>query len=94
MQDTTLPQDIAPEQLRQAQRRVERQLGFLRHLALYLIINAGLILLNVVSAHGHWWSLGPLLGWGIGLLFHALGVFGRFPAGWKQAMIARELGRR
>ncbi|MFJ3058625.1 2TM domain-containing protein [Herbaspirillum sp. NPDC087042] len=87
------PESVSPDQFRQARRRVERQLGFLRHLALYVVVNAGLVTLNLLTAHHHWWSLGPLLGWGIGLLFHALGVFGRFPAGWKQAMIERELRR-
>ncbi|WP_044528655.1 2TM domain-containing protein [Herbaspirillum sp. B65] len=77
-----------------AERRVERQLGFFRHLAIYLAVNAGLLLLNLAGPHDHWWSLGPLLGWGIGVLFHALSVFGRLPASWKQAMIARELRRR
>lgn len=77
-----------------AERRVARQLGFLRHLAVYLAINAGLVLLNLLDHQDHWWSLGPLLGWGIGVLFHALSVFARFPAGIRQAMIARELRRR
>lgn len=77
-----------------ARRRVERKWGFLRHLCIYLLVNAGLVTLNLMTSHRVWWSLGPLLGWGIGVLFHALGVFGRFPAGWKQAMIARELRRR
>ncbi len=77
-----------------AERRVVRQLGFLRHLAIYLAVNAGLILLNLRDHQAHWWSLGPLLGWGIGVLFHALSVFARLPAGIRQAMIARELRRR
>lgn len=77
-----------------AERRVARQVGFFYHLGVYLAVNAGLMLLNLMTTHRYWWNLGPLLGWGIGVLFHALSVFGRFPAGWKQAMIARELRRR
>ncbi|BEV16924.1 2TM domain-containing protein [Herbaspirillum sp. DW155] len=86
--------EATPADYARAERRVARQVGFYHHLALYLTVNAGLMLLNLMSAHRYWWSLGPLLGWGIGVLFHALRVFGRFPAGWKQAMIARELRRR
>jgi len=84
----------SPEELARAERRVARQVGFFHHFAIYLAVNAGLILLNLMGQHRQWWSLGPLLGWGIGVLFHALSVFGRFPAGWKQALIARELRRR
>ncbi|TDY88288.1 UNVERIFIED_ORG: 2TM domain-containing protein [Herbaspirillum seropedicae] len=84
----------SPEELAHAERRVARQVGFFHHFGIYLAVNTGLILLNLMGQHRHWWSLGPLLGWGIGVLFHALSVFGRFPAGWKQALIARELRRR
>ncbi|WP_343652356.1 2TM domain-containing protein [Herbaspirillum sp.] len=83
----------SPDYLR-AERRVTRQVGFFQHLAIYLLVNAALLLSSLFTTHHHWWSAGPLLGWGIGVLFHALSVFGRFPAGWKRAMIARELRRR
>lgn len=76
-----------------AMRRVNRKLGFLRHLSIYLLVNAGLVALNLSTSHHVLWSAGPLLGWGIGVLFHALSVFADFPAGWKQAMMERELRR-
>jgi hypothetical protein len=76
-----------------AMRRVNRKLGFLRHLCIYLLVNAGLLILNLSTSRHVLWSLGPLLGWGIGLLFHALNVFAHFPTRWKQAMIERELRR-
>ncbi|WP_246542254.1 2TM domain-containing protein [Collimonas antrihumi] len=75
-----------------AQRQVERKIGFYLHLATYLIVNSGLLLLNFLHNPGRPWVLGPILGWGIGLLFHALAVFIRNPgAQWKRRMIEREL---
>ncbi|MBG7621049.1 2TM domain-containing protein [Herbaspirillum sp. AP02] len=94
MRDTDLHNDPTHPDYLRAERRVARQLGFFRHLAIYLVVNAGLMLVSLLTSPHHWWSIGPLLGWGIGVLFHALSVFGRFPADWKRAMIARELRRR
>lgn len=75
-----------------AKRHVERKLGFLMHLTVYLVINTGLILLNLSLQPQRWWALGPLFGWGIGLLFHALAVFLHAPGnGWKERMIENEL---
>ncbi|AMP01116.1 2TM domain protein [Collimonas arenae] len=77
-----------------AQRQVERKIGFFVHLAVYLIVNSGLALLNFLHNPGHPWVLGPLLGWGIGLLFHGLAVFLHAPgAQWKRRMIERELDK-
>ncbi|MFJ2988567.1 2TM domain-containing protein [Collimonas sp. NPDC087041] len=77
-----------------AQRQVERKIGFFVHLTIYLIINSGLVLLNFLHNPGRPWALGPLLGWGIGLLFHGLAVFLNAPgAQWKRRMIERELDK-
>jgi len=81
--------------LTDATRRVERKLGFFAHLGVYLLVNAGLITLNLLQthmqAHKPFWAAGPLLGWGIGLLFHGLKVFMQLPPAWKQRMIEQEL---
>jgi hypothetical protein len=37
------------------------------------------------------WLFGPLPGWGIGLLFHALKIYWRLPPRWKQLLIDQEL---
>lgn len=78
---------------RQARRQVERKLGFWLHLAVYLCVNTGLVALNLAQHHGKPWALGPLLGWGIGLLFHGLSVWLRPPSAWKQRLIAKEMER-
>ena len=75
-----------------AKRQVERKIGFFVHLAAYVIVNSGLVLLNFLHNPERPWALGPLLGWGIGLLFHALAVFLNTPgAQWKRRLIEREL---
>ncbi len=59
------------EELRNlAKERVEMKRGLLSHIIAYIIVNGFLVLLNLkTSPHTHWFIY-PLLGWGIGLLFH------------------------
>lgn len=47
-----------------------RRRGFRSHLMTWLVVNAGLFLLNLVGG-GVWWFLWPLLGWGIAVALHA-----------------------
>ncbi|RJG06846.1 hypothetical protein D3870_13295 [Noviherbaspirillum cavernae] len=75
-----------------AKRHVERKLGFFIHLAVYLTVNGGLLLLNLLIVPGRFWAWAPLFGWGIGLLFHGLAVFLSAPgATWKARMIEQEM---
>ena len=53
-----------------AHRRVGLKMGFLIHLLVYILVNAGLLVLSL-SRGGHW-HWGPLLGWGLGLAIHGL----------------------
>ena len=78
----------------QAKGRVEAKLGFFVHLAVYAGVNLLLIMINLLTAPGHLWFLWPLLGWGIGLFFHALHVFA-FTGGSaiKERMIEKEIAR-
>lgn len=58
-----------------ARARVETLKGFYVHATVYVVVNAALLVLNVLVGGG-WWFYWPLLGWGIGLAVHALAVFG------------------
>jgi len=59
-----------------AKKRVEEKRGFFSHLAAYVVVNIGLFLIWYFTPHGGVpWFLFPLGGWGIGLVFHFLGVF-------------------
>lgn len=44
---------------------------FHNHLRTYIIINGSLVMLNLMISRGYLWALWPIMGWGIGLLFHA-----------------------
>lgn len=61
---------------RKASRRVKKLKEFYGNLTSYCIIIPFLALLNLMTAPGHLWFFWPALGWGIGLAFHAISVFG------------------
>lgn len=58
-----------------AKEKVEARLGFKVHLAVYLIVNAILITVNLVNSPEALWFIWPLMGWSIGIFWHAMGVF-------------------
>ncbi len=43
------------------------------HVALYALVNAGLVVIWLVTGRGYPWFIWPLFGWGIGVLAHVLG---------------------
>ena len=60
----------------QAKKRVEAKKGFYIHLTVYILVNILLVLIWTFAADGGFpWFIFPLGGWGIGILFHFLGVF-------------------
>ena len=58
-----------------AKKRVEEKLGFFSHLAVYIVVNAILLFINLTQSRGEYWFFWPLLGWGIGVFFHGMGTF-------------------
>jgi uncharacterized membrane protein len=59
----------------EAKKRVEEKRGFRVHAIVYVVINAMLALTWWFTGAGFPWFVFPLGGWGIGLLFHGLGVY-------------------
>jgi hypothetical protein len=47
--------------------------GFQWHLIPYLAVNGFLVLINLATG-GNFWAIYPILGWGLGLFFHAWAV--------------------
>jgi hypothetical protein len=82
------------EQLIEATKHVKAKLGFYIHLAVYVIVNAMLVAINLSTSTEHLWFKWPLAGWGIGIFVHALVVFclsrGRRI---RQCMIDREMNK-
>jgi len=48
--------------------------ALLAHLTVYALVNAMLIVINLLHSPKHLWFIYPLIGWGVGLLMHYLGV--------------------
>jgi hypothetical protein len=96
----------ASEREIQIRRQVHAQAGFYRHLMVYLAVNLGLTLVNVVqmTASGlsysfkNWWAFWPLFGWGIGVFFHGVSVFlgrrGPFSDQWQERRVKQLLDGR
>jgi hypothetical protein len=59
-----------------AKRRVAALKGFYIHLIVFMAVNLGLTVLNIATGDD-WWVQWVWLGWGIGVLAHAIAVFGR-----------------
>lgn len=79
-----------------ALRRAETLQAYYTHLLLYLVVNAGLFFINLLTRgdDGSWWFIWPLAGWGIAIAIHTLVVFGGvFSQDWKQRK-ADEIYRR
>ena len=55
----------------EAIKRIKERREFYEHLVVYLIVNAGLILVWAVTGAGYFWPGWILFGWGIGLAIHA-----------------------
>lgn len=79
------PQDIDAL----ARRRVKSQLGWYKHLAVYLIVNAFLIGMSIWQDRN--WAIFPLLGWGIAVVLHGVSVwFAGAGSHLRESMVERE----
>lgn len=67
---------LSPEQIdRLARKRASAKMGWYTHAAVYVVVNAFLVLLAQASLGHRAWSIYPVLGWGVGLGLHGLAVF-------------------
>lgn len=73
-----------------AQKRVEDIKGFYGHLTSFVVVNIGLVTLNLGTSPEHLWFLYPFIGWGVGLLAHGMSVFNYMPflnSDWEERKI-------
>lgn len=82
------------ELYREARETVEAKKGFYIHLIVYLICSVVIYFVWRFTWTGYRWYVWPVLGWGVGVLFHFLGVFffSRQSA-WDKRAIEREVER-
>lgn len=79
-----------------AKKRVKAKKSFYQHLMSYAIVNLFLMALNLITSPSVAWFIYPLLGWGVGLAFHYVEVFGIpgfdiLSKEWEERQLEREL---
>ncbi len=82
------------EAYRKAEHRVRAKMGFYIHFCVYIGVNLILFFINreTTGLERYHWFIWPLLGWGIGIFFHFMGVF-VFSGSIKERMIQKEIER-
>ena len=55
----------------EAKKQVEEIKGFYFHLISYLLVNAVLLIINLLTSPEYLWFIWPIIGWGVGLIIHA-----------------------
>ncbi|RMG87268.1 MAG: hypothetical protein D6714_02725 [Bacteroidetes bacterium] len=81
--------------LKKARRRVKAKKGFYVHLGTFVVTNAFLILINLLTSR-HVWFIFPLLSWALAIGMHYIGVFGIPGIGnlseeWEEKELEKEL---
>lgn len=64
---------------RNAQKKVEDIKGFYGNLWSFIIISIALAVVNLATYAQYLWFLYPVIGWGIGVIVHAMAVFNAMP---------------
>jgi hypothetical protein len=66
---------VTDEQREWAIKRIRAKRGFWIHSSVYLVVNAALVLIWALTDTSYFWPVWPMLGWGIGVVAHAVSVF-------------------
>jgi transcriptional regulator with XRE-family HTH domain len=96
-QASTLPVQSVNADEEAAFRHVRKIRGFYGHLARYVIVISALAIFNFIKSPNYFWVIWPALGWGLGILFHGMRVFGTMPfmnADWEKRQVEKYLGRK
>lgn len=67
------------ERYDRAKKRVEEIKGFYGNLAAYIVVNVGLLAVNLLTSANHLWFYWPMIGWGIGVAIHGMKVYNYLP---------------
>jgi transcriptional regulator with XRE-family HTH domain len=71
--------------------------GFYSHAIKYAVVIVMLFVINLTTNPDYIWAIWPMLGWGIGVLFHGLNVFEVFNflgPNWERKRIEKRLGKK
>lgn len=78
-----------------AKKRVEEIKGFYGNLIAYILVNVGLLAINLLTSPEYLWFFWPLLGWGIGVAVHGMVVYRWLPffgKNWEDQKIKEFMG--
>jgi len=78
--------ELREEALQQLKKKAE----FKMHLFTYVVINALIVGVWLMTGSGFFWPIFPIVGWGIGLAFHAYDVYNGPPS---EGDVQREMDR-
>ena len=68
------PGAIDPAVRRLAEKRLKARREFKQHFTSYVIVMSALVAIWLVTGVSYFWPIWPMLGWGIGLAFHAMSL--------------------
>ena len=92
-----MPYEMSDEEIyKLARERVNEKKGFFTHFAVYIVVNILLVVIWAFTGRGFPWFVFPLGGWGIGVIFHFLGVFVFSKQGttdWERREMEKEVER-
>jgi 2TM domain len=86
---------VGQSRLEEARRRVAALKGFYIHLSVFVLVLAGLLVVNILTG-GPWWVAWVFLGWGVGVLAHGLALSARSSraiAAWEQRKLEAYLAK-
>lgn len=77
-----------------AKKRVKDRMELLKHIGMYVVVNAFLVVIWALSGHGYPWFLWVMAGWGLGLAIHIVTYFvGSRGDATREMMIEKEMER-
>ncbi len=71
--------------------------AFYSNLTSYVLVIGMLFVINYFTGPDYWWAVWPALGWGIGIVSHALSAFevvNVFGPDWERKQVEKRLGRK
>jgi hypothetical protein len=94
-ENQNIPSPPESDELREiAEKRVRQKVALLSHIGAYIIINAFLVVVWLLSGRGYPWFLWVMAGWGIGLVFNIFAYFsGAKGEAAKEKMVRKEMER-
>ncbi len=69
-----VPRSYDDELRDRALKRLKAKAEFRQNLTSYVVVNGFLVAIWAMTGRGYFWPIWPILGWGVGIVFHALSL--------------------